>query len=115
MSAFDPLQTLDHRFRMADMAASKTANSARNWGRASIVNSLLLLPAAALQLDVTFWVLGVTNFALMHAIWLDQLVRRKEWAAVDFGLVKWPLIAFAVLGNGALLLWDERLFGVFPA
>jgi hypothetical protein len=101
---------------MIDMAAADTTNSiAKHWGRASIVNSLLLLPAAALHLNVTFWVLVVTNFALMHAVWLDQLVRRREWSAVDFRLVKWPLLAFALMGNAALLLWGERLFAVFPA
>ncbi len=62
------------------------------------------MAAAALQLNVTFWVLVVTNFVLMHAIWLVQLARRRNWSAVDFGLAKWPLIAFAVLGNAALLL-----------
>ena len=98
------------------MATAETANTtAKHWGRASIANSLLLLAAAATQLNLTFWVLGVTNFALMHAVWLVQLVRRRDWGEVDFRLMKWPLIAFAVLGNAALLLWGERLLAVFPA
>jgi hypothetical protein len=98
------------------MAAAETASArAKHWGRASIVNSLLLIAAAALQLNVTFWVLAFTNFALMHAVWLVQLLRRREWGEVDFSLVKWPLIASAVLGNAALLLWGERLLAGFPA
>jgi hypothetical protein len=73
---------------MIDMAAAQRANTtSKHWARASIVNSMLFVAAAALQLNVTFWVLVVTNFALMHAVWLVQLVRRREWSAVDFGLV----------------------------
>ena len=97
---------------MTRMGATDTANTAAKlWGRASILNSLLLPAAAALGLDVTFWVLVLTNFVAMHAIWLVQ----KRRGAVDFGLVKWPLIAFAVLGNAALLVWGERLLAVFPS
>src|SRR3954451_14028843 len=98
------------------MASTQTGNtSAKNWARASIVNSLLLFAAAVVQLNVTFWVLLVTNFALMHGVWLAQLVRHKHWGAVDFRAVKWPLIAFGVLGNAALLIWGDRLLTVFPA
>ena len=98
-----------------DMATAQTGNmTAKQWGRASILNSLLLLSAAALQLDVTFWVLVMTNFVLMHAIWIVQVTPRRNWSEFDFGLMKWPLIAFGGLAHLALLLWGERLLAVFP-
>ena len=85
----------------------------KRWARASIANSLLLLPTAALQFNVVFWVLVVTNFALMHAIWVVPVVRRR--AARDFRPFLSALIAFALLGNGALLMWGDRLLAVFPS
>jgi hypothetical protein len=93
--------------------ADNATNPATHFARASIVNSLLLLPAAAIQFDVLFWVLVATNFALMHAVWVVPLVRRRGMAG--FRLFTWPLIAFAVMGNGALFLWGDRLLAVFPA
>ncbi len=90
-------------------------STAKHWGLASIFNSLMLLAAAALQWDATFWALVMTNFALMHAVWLVQLARHKNWRAVDVSLLKWPLLAFAVMGNAALLLWGDRLLAVFSA
>ena len=98
------------------MVTTQTDNAtAKHLGRASIVNSILLPTAAAFQLNVTFWVLVVTNFVLLHAIWLTQFVQRRIWHEVDFGSAKWPLIAFVVLGNLALLLWSEGLLSVFAA
>jgi hypothetical protein len=100
---------------MVGMATTRPENvTAQPWGWASIANSLLLPAAAAAQLNVTFWVLVMTNFVLMHAVWITQLVRFRNWGKVNFGLAKWPLIAFGVLGNLALLLWAERLLAVFP-
>jgi hypothetical protein len=64
--------------------------------------------AAALHLDVTFWV-------LMHAVWVTQLVQFGSWKRIDWAVVKWPLIAFAVLGNLSLFLWEEQLLAVFPS
>jgi len=82
-----------------DVAANSGTTTAKRWGRASIVNSLLLLPTAALQFNMLFWVLVVTNFALMHGVWVVPLLRRR--GAVGFRSFGWPLIAFAVLGNAA--------------
>ena len=101
---------------MTNMVSAQTENAvAKQWARASIVSSVLLFSAAALHFDVTFWVLVLTNFVFMHAVWVTQLVQRRSWNAVDFRLAKWPLIAFGVLGNFAVLLWGERLSAVFPA
>lgn len=98
------------------MASAETQNAtAKLLARASIANSLLLPIVTALQLNVTFWVLVMTNFMLMHAVWVIQLPQSRSGSKVDFRLVKWPLVAFAVLGNVALLLWGERLLAVFPA
>lgn len=97
------------------MASVETKSAtAKQLARASIVNSLLLPIAAGFQLNVTFWVLVMANFLLMHAVWVVQLSRRRR-TRIDFGLVKRPLVAFGVLGNAALLLWGERLFAVFSA
>jgi len=101
---------------MIDMAEAETVSTPAKWfGRASIGSSLLLFAAAALQLDVTFWVLVCTNFVLMHAVWLTQFARHGSWEAIDFRAVKWPLVSFAALGNAALLLWGDQLLAVFPA
>lgn len=78
------------------LSTAETENtSAKHWARASIVNSLLLFTAAALQLNATFWVLVVTNFALLHAVWLVQLVRRRHSGAVDSGYVNGPSLPSA--------------------
>lgn len=98
------------------MATNHTESAAaKQWGRASIVNSFLLPVTAALHLDVMFWVLVLTNFVLMHAIWVSQLFRVNSWKRIDWAPAKWPLIAFAVLGNLTVLLWEERLLAVFPS
>ncbi len=89
--------------------------AAKRWGRASILNSLLLPAAAALHLDMTFRVLVCTNFVLMHAVWVSQLVRLKGWKRIDWAVAKWPLIAFAVLGNLSFLLWEEQLLAALPS
>lgn len=103
---------------MTNVASTETQSATtKQLARASILNSSLLPVAAALQLNVTFWVLVMTNFVLIHAVWLSQLPRSRTTSGtrVDFALVKRPLVAFAVLGNAALLLWGERLLAVFPA
>jgi hypothetical protein len=66
-------------------------------------------------LDVTFWVLVVTNFVLMHGVWVTQLAQFNSWKRIDWAPVKWPLIAFAVLGNLSLFLLEEQLLAVFPS
>ena len=82
---------------------------------ASIANSLLLPLSAALHLNVTFWILVVTNFLLMHAIWISQVVRVRRWDRADFGPVFiWSLAAFAVLGNLSLAIWESQLTAIFP-
>ena len=101
---------------MTSMASADTQNeAAKQLARASILNSLLLPVVAVLQLNVTFWVLVLTNFVLMHAVWLVQVTQSRSGSRVDFRLAKWPLIAFALLGNATLLLWSGRLMSVFPA
>ena len=65
-------------------------------------------------MDATFWVLVLINFMLMHVVWVTQLVRFSSWKRIDWAVVKWPLIAFAVLGNLSLFLWEEQLLAVFP-
>jgi hypothetical protein len=52
---------------------------AKRWATASVVNSVLLPASAALQFDKTFWALVVTNFVLMHMVWIDQLLRSGTW------------------------------------
>jgi len=93
--------------------------SAKTFAGASILNSLLLPIAAALHFNVSFWVLGVTNFVLFHAIWLHQLVRLRGWSRVDWGwsIYRWPLalVAFAVAGNLSYILWEAELTSVFPS
>jgi hypothetical protein len=97
------------------MATAHTTNTgAKRWARASIVNSLLLPATAALQFGVTFWVLVVTNFVLMHAVWISQIRHFRDWRKLDFRPFFWSLVSFAVLGNLSLLLWGEQLLGVFP-
>jgi hypothetical protein len=47
---------------MTSMASADTQNeAAKQLARASILNSLLLPVVAVLQLNVTFWVLVLTN------------------------------------------------------
>lgn len=100
---------------MANMVSAETQSAtAKKLARASTVNSLLLPIVAAFRLNVTFWVLVMANFLLLHAVWAVQLPQKGR-TKVDFRLVRWPLIAFGVLGNVALLLWGERLLAVFPA
>ena len=88
---------------------------------ASIGNSLLLLLplAAALQFNVAFWVLVGTNFVLMHAIWIGQLLRGATWSSVNWGwrLSLWPLplVAFGLLGTGSYFIWERQLTSVFPS
>jgi hypothetical protein len=89
--------------------------AAKRWARMSVVNSFLLPTTAALHFNVAFWALVMTNFLLMHTVWLSQLVRFRNWQKVDFGLAKWPLVAFAVLGNLSWLVWDEQLLSSFPS
>ena len=84
-----------------------------------MANSLLLPLAAALHYNVAFWVLVLSNFVLMHAIWITQIIRRKSWSSVDRGwhLYRWPLpmVAFALLGLGSYFIWETQLTSVFPA
>jgi hypothetical protein len=84
---------------------------ARRCAWSSIANSVLLPVTAALNSNVIFWMLVFTNFLLMHAVWLSQVVRNREH--VDYSLVRWPLIAFATFGGAALSFWADRLFSVF--
>ena len=95
-----------------DAAANNETITAKRLGRAGIVNSLLLLPAAALQFDVLFWVLDDELRVDARRVVVPLLRRRN---AVSFRFFRWPLIAFAVLGNAAILLWGDRLFAAFPA
>ena len=98
------------------MATTRTENAAaKRWARASIVNSFLLPATAALQFDVTFWVLVFTNFVLIHMVWVAQLVRFNSWKRIDWAAFKWPLIAFAVLGNLSFFLWEEQLLAASPS
>ena len=78
----------------------------------SVANSLLLVPIAAFSFDEAFWALVITNFLLMHAIWISQLGHGGNWRKVDFGITKWPLVAFAVMGNFSLLVWGDQLFPI---
>ena len=87
--------------------------TAMHWMWASIVNSLLLPTAAAFHFDVPFWGLVVTNFFLMHAVWLTQLIQGKTRREIDLVPVRWSLVSFAGLGNLALLLWCNELLSVF--
>jgi len=85
----------------------------------SITNSILLPVAAALHFNATFWVLVVTNFVLMHAIWiLPVAFGHKSWSDVDWGwhLSRWPLplAAFAAFGSGSYAIWGTQLDSVFP-
>lgn len=86
---------------------------------ASIGNSLLLPLAAAFHLNVAFWVLVVTNFVLMQAIWITQLLRGVKWGRVDWGwrLAFWPvpLVAFGLLGTGSYAIWESQLTSVLPS
>ena len=98
------------------MTTAQTENAvAKRWEQASIANSLLLPATAALHLNVTFWVLVLTNFLLMHGVWVAQLMRLRSWKGIDWAVIRWPLIAFAVLGNFSLLLWQDQLLSVFPS
>ena len=100
------------------MASARTQDAtAKGFAVASTVNSFLLPLAAALHFNVAFWILVATNFALFHAIWVSQLIRLKSWKRVDWGwhLFRWPLVAFALLGNLSLALWGSQLLGVFPS
>jgi hypothetical protein len=88
---------------------------AKRWATASVVNSVLLPASAALQFDKTFWALVVTNFVLMHMVWIDQLLRSGTWQKVDLRPFKWPLVAFALLGISSVVLWGHRLATVFSS
>lgn len=85
------------------------------WARMSFANSLLLVPIAAFGFGEAFWVLVVTNFTLMHAVWISQLGPRGNGRKVDFGAIKWPLVAFAGMGNFSLFVWGDQLFPIFRA
>ena len=84
--------------------------SAKALPAASIANSLLLPVAAALHFNDAFLVLVVTNFVLMHAIWMVPIfIRNKSWSDVDWGwhVHRWPLplVAFALFGTGSYAFW----------
>ena len=81
----------------------------------SVANSLLLVPIAAFRIGEAFWVLVVTNFTLMHAVWISQLDPRGNRRKIDFGAIKWPLVVFAGLGNFSLFVLGDQLFPIFRA
>lgn len=109
MSAFDHCgrRAFPARMRLMEFAAAK------RWARFSVVNSFLLPMAAAFQFNEVFWLLVITNFVLMHAVRISEIGRFREWRTLDFRPFFWALVAFGVLGNLSLLLWEEQLLGVF--
>ena len=54
----------------------------------SVATSFLLVPIAAFGFGEAFWVLVVTNFTLMHAVWISQLGARGNRRKVDFGIIR---------------------------
>ncbi len=113
---FPSIADVTRSFQNDLMATAERDNAiGKQFGWASIANSLLLPLSAALHLNVTFWILVVTNFLLMHAIWISQVVRVRRWDRADFGPVfRWSLAAFAVLGNLSLAIWESQLTAIFP-
>ena len=102
------------------MISTRPKNAqARGLAAASILNSLLLPVAAASHFNVTFWALVITNFVLMHSIWMTQLPRVKSLRNVDWGGrgSHWPLplLAFGLLGTGSYAIWETELASVFPS
>ena len=82
---FPPIADITRSFQNDLMATAERDNAiGKRFGWASIANSLLLPLSAALHLNVTFWILVVTNFLLMHAIWISQVVRVRRWDRADF-------------------------------
>ncbi|MFN2259237.1 MAG: hypothetical protein ABR601_05310 [Parasphingopyxis sp.] len=72
---------------------------------ASIATSVILPFTAMTERFDIFAAATFLNFALFHMIWLSQILRRDTYETVDFSVIKAPLIAFAVLGNGSLILF----------
>jgi lipoprotein signal peptidase len=69
-----------------------------------------MLPLApALQLYVAWWMLGVTNFVLVHAVWVCQ--RKQE--VINTTPFKCALIAFGALGNLSFFMWERQLLAAF--